>query len=52
MMAYFCHHLSDNYVDLSDPYVDLSVISVDLSDNYFDIKNFSTMPITAIDLLF
>ena len=23
-MAYFCHHLSDNYVDLSDHYVDLS----------------------------
>ena len=27
MVAYFCHHLSDNYVDLSDLYVDLS-------DNY------------------
>ena len=24
MVAYFCHHLSDNYVDLSDLYVDLS----------------------------
>ena len=32
MVAYFCHHLSDYYVDLSDLYVDLSVISVDLSD--------------------
>ena len=31
MVAYFCHHLSDNYVDLSDLYVDLSVIYVDLS---------------------
>ena len=24
MVAYFCHHLSYNYVDLSDLYVDLS----------------------------
>ena len=23
-VTYFCHHLSDNYVDLSDHYVDLS----------------------------
>ena len=28
MVAYVCHHLSDNYVDLSDLYV-----RVDLSDN-------------------
>ena len=26
MVAYFCHHLSDNYVDLSDLYVVLSQI--------------------------
>ena len=26
MVEYFCHHLSDNYVDLSYLYVDLSVI--------------------------
>ena len=26
MVAYFCHNLSDNYVDLSDVYVDLSLI--------------------------
>ena len=25
MMAYFCHHLSDNYVDLSDLNVDLFI---------------------------
>ena len=31
MVAYFCHHLSDNYVDLSDLYVDLSDLYVDLS---------------------
>ena len=37
MVAYFCHHLSDNYVDLSDLYVDLSVIYVDLSDHYVDL---------------
>ena len=34
MVAYFCHHLSDNYVNLSDLYVDLSVIYVDLSEKY------------------
>ena len=28
MVAYFCHHLSDNYVDLSDLYVDFSDIIV------------------------
>ena len=31
MVAYFCHHLSDNYVDLSDLYVNLSDINVDFS---------------------
>ena len=31
MVAYFCHHLSDNYVDLSDLYVVLSDLYVDLS---------------------
>ena len=34
MVAYFCHHSSDNYVDyvvLSDLYVDLSDLYVDLS---------------------
>ena len=34
MVAYFCHHLSDNYVDLSDLYVVLSDLYVDLSDLY------------------
>ena len=38
MVAYFCHQLSDNYVDLSDIYVDLSVIDVDLSDHYVDLS--------------
>ena len=38
MVAYFCHHLSDNYVDLSDLYVNLSVIYVDLSDHYVDLS--------------
>ena len=32
MVAYFCHHLSDNYVDLSDLYVVLSDLYVDLQD--------------------
>ena len=35
---YFCHHLSDNYVDLSDFYVVLSDLNVDLSDLYFDLS--------------
>ena len=38
MVAYFCHHLSDNYVDLSDLYVDLSVIYVVMSDHYVDLS--------------
>ena len=31
MMAYFCHHLSDNDVDLSDLYIVLSNLYIDLS---------------------
>ena len=38
MVAYFCHHFSDNYVDLSDNYVDLSDLYVDLSDLYVDLS--------------
>ena len=38
MVAYFCHHLSDNYVDLSDVYVDLSDLYIDLSDLYVDLS--------------
>ena len=38
MVAYFCHHLSDYYVDLSDIYVDLSDLYVDLSDLYVDLS--------------
>ena len=38
MVAYFCHHLSDNYVDLSDLYVDLSDFYVNLSDLYVDLS--------------
>ena len=37
-VAYFCYHLSDNYVNLRDLYVDLSVIYVDLSDHYVDLS--------------
>ena len=37
MVAYFCRHLSDNYVDLSDLYVDLPVIYVNFSDAYLDL---------------
>ena len=37
MVAYFCHHLSDNYVDLSDLFV-LSDRYVDLSDRYVDLS--------------
>ena len=40
MVAYFCQHLSDNYVDLSFFYVVLSdtCIYVDLSDVYVDLS--------------
>ena len=32
MVAYFCHKLSDDYVDLSDLYVVLSNLYIDMSD--------------------
>ena len=38
MVAYFCHHLSDNYVDLSDLYVVLPDLYVDLSEPYVDFS--------------
>ena len=38
MVAFFCHHLSDNSVDLSDLYVVLSDLYVDLSDLYVDLS--------------
>ena len=38
MVAYFCHQLSDNYVDLSDLYVVLSDLYVDLSDLFVDLS--------------
>ena len=38
MVAYFCHHLSDNYVDLSDLFIVLSDIYVDLSNHYVDLS--------------
>ena len=43
MVAYFCHHLSDNYVDLSEIYVDLSDLYVDLSDLYVDLSLISSV---------
>ena len=39
MVAYFCHHLSDNNVDLSDLCVVLSDRYVDLSDLYVDLSD-------------
>ena len=38
MVAYFCHHLSDIYVDLSDLYFVLSDLYDDLSDLYDDLS--------------
>ena len=38
MVAYFCHHQSDNYVDLSDLYFVLTDLNVDLSDLYVDLS--------------
>ena len=40
MVAYFCHHLSDNYVDLADLYVVLSDLYVDLLRYYVDLSYF------------
>ena len=39
MVEFFCHHLSDNYVDLSDLNVVLSDLYVDLSDLYVDLSD-------------
>ena len=38
MVAYFCHHLSDNYVDLLDLCVILSDLYVELSDLHVDLS--------------
>ena len=38
MVAYFCHHLSENYVDFSDLNVDLSAINDVLSAHYVDLS--------------
>ena len=38
MVAYFCHHLSDNYVDLSDLYVVLSDLYFDSSVLYVNLS--------------
>ena len=55
MVAYLCHHLSDNYVDLSDLYVVLSDLYVDLSDLYVDLSLIhllenNSCPINAIKM--
>ena len=38
MVAYFCHHLSENNADFLDLYVVLSDLYVDLSDLYVDLS--------------
>ena len=38
MVAYFCHPVLSNYVDLSDLYVVLSVLDVAFSDLSFDLS--------------
>ena len=38
MVAYFCHHLWDDYVDLSGHYIDLSGQYIDLSGHYIDLS--------------
>ena len=51
MVAYFCHHLSDNYVNLSENYVDLSDLYVDLSDHYVDLsENYVDLSENYVDL--
>ena len=50
-VAYFCHHLSDDYVDLSDLYVVLSDLYVDLSDHYVDLsENYVDLSDNDVDL--
>ena len=48
MVAYFCHHLSDNNVDLSDNYVDLSDLYVDLS--LIHLLEYKFGPVNAIQI--
>ena len=58
MVAYFCHHLSDNYIDLSDLlyvvlsdlYVDLLDLYVDLSDLYVDLSLIHLLRINFINV--
>ena len=52
MVAYFCHPMSDNYVDLSDLYVDLSVIYVDLSDHYVELSEKISSQLVAKKIFF
>ena len=51
MVAYFCHHLSDNYVDLSDIYVDLSDHYVDLSEKLV-AKYLYSYPVNALTAIY
>lgn len=48
MVAWFCLHLTNNYIDLSNEYVDLSDnyvhlldLNVDLSDDYVHLLDFN-----------
>ena len=40
IVAYFCHFLTNNYVDTSDRYDNFSENYVDLSENYVDLSEF------------
>ena len=44
MVAYFCHHVWDNYVDLSDLYVELS-------DHYVDLLATEHLSIIALAII-
>ena len=50
IVAYFCHHLSDNYVDFSDLYVDSSDLYVDFSFVSKWILKTCSCPINAIQI--
>ena len=48
VVAYFCHHLTDNYFDLSDLYVDLSLIMLTYQIIISDIKLTSIWQLVAL----
>ena len=51
MVAYFCNHLSGNFIDWSYLYGDLSVIYVYMSDHYVDLSEKNNITTSSLKLL-